>query len=124
VVAAASGRLARETVAVVGAETLTMTKAVRRVAAVVGRPVIVIPAPVWALHLLGVLTEATMTVPLVAVAQVRMLAEGVSEPWGRIDPLPRDLRPQLAFDREQIRAALPPRGGFTVQDLRLPWSRT
>ena len=118
-VAAADGRLPRATVAVVGAETLTMTKAVRRVAAVVGRPVVVIPAPVWAVHLLGVATELTMTVPLVAVAQVRMLAEGVSQVWGEVTPLPDDLRPRAAFDRDHIAAALPPRGGFTLRDLRL-----
>jgi uncharacterized protein YbjT (DUF2867 family) len=120
VVAAADGRLPRETVAVVGAETLTMTKAVRRVAAVVGRPVVVIPAPVWALTLLGLLTEATMNVPLVAVAQVRMLAEGVSQAWGDAAQLPPDLRPRLAFNRDQIAGALPPPGGFSLRDLRLP----
>jgi NADH dehydrogenase len=120
VVAAAAGRLPSETVAVVGAETLTMTKAVRRVAAVLEKPVIVIPAPVWALYLLGWVTELTMRVPLVAVAQVRMLAEGVSRVWGSVTPLPADLRPRAAFDREHITAALPPRGGFTLRDLRLP----
>lgn len=124
VVAAADGHLSRETVAVVGAETLTMTKAVRRVAAVIGRPVVVIPAPVWAVHLLGVATELTMTVPLVAVAQVRMLAEGVSDAWGEVTRLPADLRPRAAFDREHILAALPPRGGFTLKDLRVLPSRS
>jgi len=120
VTAAAAGRLSRETVAVVGAETLTMTTAVRRVAAVVRRPVVVIPAPVWTLALLGHATEFAMKVPLVAVAQVRMLAEGVSEPWGLVTPLPDDLRPRLPFNRDQIAAALPPPGGFRLRDLR--WS--
>ncbi|MEO8261192.1 MAG: NAD-dependent epimerase/dehydratase family protein [Pseudolysinimonas sp.] len=120
VVAAAEGRMPRQTIAVVGAETLTMTKAVRRVAAVVGRPVIVIPAPVWALQLLGRVTELTMHVPLVAVAQVRMLAEGVSTPAPPTGSPPHDLRPRLPFDREQITASLPPAGGFTLRDLRLP----
>jgi NADH dehydrogenase len=123
VVAAAAGRLSRATVAVVGAETLTMTKAVRRVAAVVGRPVIVLPAPVWALYLLGYATELTMKVPLVAVAQVRMLAEGVSEAWGSASGLPDDLRPRQPFNRVQISAALPPAGGFRLRDLRWPFSR-
>lgn len=120
VVAAAGGRLSRQTVSVVGAETLTMGKAVRRVAAVLGRPVIVIPAPVRALRALGRLTELTMRVPLVAVAQVRMLAEGVSESSPPAEELPDDLRPRLPFDGEQILAALPAPGGFTVRDLRLP----
>jgi NADH dehydrogenase len=120
VVAAAEGRLSRQTVSVVGAETLTMGTAVRRIAAVLGRPVAVIPAPVWALQALGRITERTMHVPLVAVAQVRMLAEGVSEPSPPAEELPPDLRPRLPFDGEQILDALPDPGGFTVRDLRLP----
>lgn len=122
-VAAAAGRMTRKTVAVVGAETLTTGKAVRRVAAVVGKPVVVLPAPVWALTLLGRLTEATMHVPLVAVAQVRMLAEGVAEAAPPTPPPPADLRPRQPFDRGAIRAALPPPGGFRLSDLRLPGRR-
>lgn len=119
VVAAARGRLERQTVAVVGAEELTMTEAVHRVARLVGRRVLVVPAPVWALYALGQVTEWTMTVPLVATAQVRMLAEGVSEPWGDVDELPDDLRPATRFTDEAILAAMPPRGGFGWKNLRV-----
>ena len=45
-VAAIDGRMPRETVAVVGAEQLLLSKAVRRVASVVGRRVVVVPWPV------------------------------------------------------------------------------
>lgn len=119
VVAAARGRLERATVAVVGAEELTMTDAVHRVARIVGRRVLVVPAPVWALYVLAQLTELTMKVPLIAKAQVRMLAEGVSEAWGAVDELPGDLVPATAFTDEQIRAALPAPGGFGPHDLRV-----
>jgi NADH dehydrogenase len=117
-VAAAGGRLSRQTVAVRGAETLPLSVAVRRVASVVGRRVWVFPAPVWAHCVLGQLTEWTMTVPLVAKAQVRMLAEGVTDPAQPAGELPPDLRPSLHFDRAQIESALPPAGGFTRHDLR------
>ncbi|AMM20674.1 nucleoside-diphosphate sugar epimerase [Frondihabitans sp. PAMC 28766] len=116
--AATDGRMPRQTVAVTGAEELLLSDAVRRVARVVERRVVVVPAPVWALRALGRLTEWTMRVPLVALAQVRMLAEGVSTaaPWA--DELPADLRPTIPFSDESIRRALPPKGGFTPRDLR------
>lgn len=118
VVAAVNGRLERSTVAVVGAEELTMTEAVHRVARLVGRRVAVVPAPTWALYALGQLTEWTMDVPLIAKAQVRMLAEGVSDVWGAVDELPADLVPARPFTDDEIRAALPPRGGFGLRNLR------
>lgn len=74
----ASGRLGRQTVRVVGAEELLLSQVVRRVASAVRRRVRIVPAPVWALRALGALTEWTTRVPLVATAQVRMLAERVS----------------------------------------------
>ncbi|MDK8173889.1 NAD-dependent epimerase/dehydratase family protein [Curtobacterium citreum] len=120
VVAALDGRLSRRTVAVRGGEALLLSEAVRRVARVVGRRVLVFPAPVWAHRALGQLTEWTMRVPLVATAQVRMLAEGVTEAAPPTEDLPADLAPSARFDDEHIRAALPPRGGFTWRDLRLP----
>ncbi|HEY5224903.1 MAG TPA: NAD(P)H-binding protein [Microbacteriaceae bacterium] len=116
--AALGDRLSGQTVAVTGAEQLMMSTAVRRVAEAVGRHVFVFPAPVWAHYLLGAATELTMTVPLVATAQVRMLSEGVSVAVQPASELPADLRPRLPFDREQIRMALPSPGGFTWRDLR------
>ena len=122
-VAALDGRLSRRTVAVRGGEALLLSEAVRRVARVVGRPVRVFPAPVWAHRVLGQVTEWTMCVPLVAKAQVRMLAEGVTHATQPAGELPAELAPSLPFDDDQIRAALPPRGGFTWRDLRLPTRR-
>lgn len=118
-VAALGDRLPRTTAAVRGAETLLLSRAVRRVAALVGRRVVVLPMPVAFHRMLGRLTEATMRVPLVATAQVRMLAEGVTHAAPPTADLPDDLRPRQPFDRERITAALPPRGGFTRADLRV-----
>lgn len=117
--AAVRGRLSRQTVAVTGAEQLMLSDAVRRVARVVGRRVLVIPAPVWTLRILGRVTESTMRVPLVSTAQVRMLAEGVVSVAPTGDPLPDDLRPELLFTEDQIRRSLPEPGGFGLRDLRI-----
>lgn len=123
--AALGDRLSRQTVAVTGAESLMLSEAVRRVARVVGRRVTVFPAPVAFHDALGHVTEWTMRVPLVATAQVRMLAEGVTTAMQPASVLPADLLPRLAFTDEQIRNALPEPGGFTWRDLRVApaWSQ-
>ena len=119
VMAAIDGRLSGETVAVTGGETLLLSEAVRRVARVVGRRVLVFPAPVAFHRVFAQLCEWTMTVPLVAKAQARMLSEGVTEATGPAGALPEDLRPRLPFDEARIRAALPERGRFGCDDLRV-----
>jgi NADH dehydrogenase len=111
-------RLTDQTVAVTGAEELYLRDAVRRIAAVLGRRVWVLPAPVWTHYLLAQALEWTMTVPLVARAQVRILSEGVVEPAPPCDSLPADLMPRLRFTEEQIRDGLPPPGRFGLRDLR------
>ncbi|MEV8148766.1 NAD-dependent epimerase/dehydratase family protein [Arthrobacter sp. NPDC080073] len=116
--AAIEGRVPNPTVAVLGAEELTFGTAVRRIARVAGRRPVYVRAPVWAICALAKLTEWTMVVPLVAKAQTRMLAEGVSEPAPFAPELPEGIRPTLMFDDERIRAALPD-GRFGLGDLRL-----
>ena len=117
-VAAVTGRMPRETVAVTGAEELLLSEAVRRVARVVGRRVWVIPAPVWTLYALAQLAEWTMKVPLIAKAQVRMLAEGVTLAEPPAPEVPADLTPRRRFTGEQIRQGLPRPGGFGLRDFR------
>jgi len=117
--AAIDGRMPRETVAVVGAEQLLLSKAVRRVASVLGRRVVVVPWPVWAQYALAQVTEWTMKVPLVAKAQVRMLAKGVTDAAPPAASVPDDLHPRRMFTAEQIRSALPEPGGFGWRDLRI-----
>jgi len=116
-VASVEGRLTNSTVSVAGHEELLLSEAVRRVARLVGRRVAIVPAPVWAIRVVAQLTEWTMKVPLIAKAQATMLAEGVSIAAPPTPELPVDLRPRLDFSAEEIRAALPPRGGFGFRDL-------
>lgn len=117
------GKLPRQTAAVVGGEELLLSEAVRRVAQVLERRVVVLPAPVWFIEAIAQVTEWAMTVPLIAKAQARMLAEGVSTPSLPAESLPGSLRPRLPFSAEQIAAALPPRGGFGIRDLRIAGRR-
>ncbi|MGX5682655.1 NAD(P)H-binding protein [Schumannella luteola] len=123
-IAAASGRLPDPTVAVMGAEELPLGEAVRRVARVAGRTPLFIPVPVWSIRILAQLTEWLMVVPLVAKAQARMLAEGVSQPEPWAPEVPLEVRPRRPFDEASIREALPEAGAFGWNDLRVArWLR-
>lgn len=115
------GALSRQTVAVLGPETLTLRQAVLRVAGVVGKRPLVFRAPVWFHYALGWIAEHIMTAPLVSTAQVRMLSEGLAEPCPPCDTLPPELAPRIPFSDEQIRKGLPPAGAFGLRDLR--WCR-
>ncbi|MFK4853485.1 NAD(P)H-binding protein [Microbacterium sp. ZW T6_19] len=123
-VAALEGRISEPTVAVMGADEVTLGEAIRRIARVAGRRPAYIPMPVWTIRVLAQLTEWLMVVPLVAKAQARMLAEGVSEAAPPAPEPPVGLRPHRTFSDERIRAALP-EGRFGLGDLRirLPWRR-
>jgi uncharacterized protein YbjT (DUF2867 family) len=113
-----NGRLARQAIAITGAEELYLSDAARRVAEVLGRRIWIFPAPLWFHYGLARVCELTMKVPLVARAQVRILSEGVVEPAMPCDPLPADLLPVRRFTAEQIRSGLPEAGPFGVHDLR------
>ena len=123
-VAALEGRISEPTVAVMGADEVTLGEAIRRIARVAGRRPAYIPMPVWTIRVLAQLTEWLMVVPLVAKAQARMLAEGVSEAAPPAPEPPVGIRPHRTFSDERIRAALP-EGRFGLGDLRirLPWRR-
>lgn len=111
-------RLTRQTVAVTGAEEMYLSEAVRRVARVTGQKVRMVRAPVWFHYVLAHFWELTMKVPLVALAQVRILSEGVVASALPCDPLPHDLLPKRRFTDDQIVKGLPGPGGFTLRDLR------
>lgn len=113
-----AGRLSRQTVFVLGPETILLSEAVRRVASTLNRRVRILPAPVVFHRILAAICERTMAIPLVARAQVRMLAEGFLEAAPAADSLPEDLQPQLRFVARQIRQGLPDPGPFTCADLR------
>ncbi len=113
-------RLADRTIAVLGPEQLTLEQAVRRVARIAGRRPVFVRLPIWAHLVIARLTEMTMRVPLVSLAQVRILAEGVVEPLPFAEWPPDDLAPATPFSADVIRNGLPPRGGFGRADLRCP----
>lgn len=112
-------RLSERTIAVLGPEELGAGDAIKRIAIAVGRTVPVIPAPVVVHRLLAWLFERTMTIPLVAAAQVRILSESVTEPLPFADAPPTELAPPTMFSVDRIRAELPPAGPFGLHDLRL-----
>ena len=122
-VAALEGRIPEPTVAVMGADEVTLGEAIRRIARVAGRRPAYIPMPVWAIRVLAQLTEWLMVVPLVAKAQARMLAEGVSEAAPPAPEPAEGIRPHRPFSDDRVRAALP-QGRFGLADLRirLPWT--
>jgi NADH dehydrogenase len=112
------GALARKTVAVVGPEQLTLREAVRRVARVTGRRPLMFPLPVWFHYALGWGVERIMTVPLVSVAQVQMLSEGLAEAAPTCESLPTELASRVPFSEEQIGRGLPAPGPFSFRDIR------
>src|SRR5262249_54415347 len=120
----ADGALSRRTVAVMGPEKLTLRDAVQRVARVTGRKPLMFPMPVWFHYVLGWSVERLMRVPLVSVAQVKMLFEGLSEPLPPCDEVPRDLASHIPFTEDQIRKGLPPAGPFGLRDIRCCHNKT
>lgn len=100
-------RLAQRTIAVLGPETLTLRQAVRRVANAVGKRPPMLPLPLWFHYPFAALVERLMKVPMVSVAQVRMLSEGLAEPHYPCELPPDDLTPTIAFSDAQIRQGLP-----------------
>lgn len=97
---------------------MTLGEAIRRIARVAGRRPAYVPVPAWAIRILAQFTEWAMVVPLVAKAQARMLAEGVSEAAPPAPEAPLGIRPHRPFSDERIRAALPD-GRFGLADLRI-----
>jgi NADH dehydrogenase len=112
------GRLSHQTVAVMGPEEMKFSKAVQRVAGVMGQSVFVFPLPLFFHYLLAWFFELTMTTPLVSLAQVRMLSEGITEPLPACNPLSEDLAPKTLLTDPQIRRGLPEAGPFRLKDCR------
>jgi uncharacterized protein YbjT (DUF2867 family) len=111
-------RLKKQTIALLGAEEIYLSEAVRRVAEVIGKQPLMFPLPVWCHQVMAQVFELTMKIPLASLAQVRILAEGVVEPGSPVVPVPYDLKPTRRFTAEQIRNGLPLAGRFGIQDLR------
>jgi len=64
------------------------------------------------------MAERSMTVPIISLAQVRILQEEVIDSLNAPDGLPNDLTPSTPFDEAAIRAGLPDAGPFRLGDLR------
>lgn len=111
-------RLKRQTIALLGPEEIYLSEAVRRVAEVVGKQPLMFPLPICVHRVMATLLELTMKIPLISVAQVRILTEGVVEPASPVSPVPYDLMPTRRFTPEQIRNGLPHPAPFCVGDLR------
>lgn len=111
-------RLADRSVAVLGPEEMPLGVAVRRVARVTGRRPLFIRLPIAAHLVISRLAELVMRVPLVSLAQVRILQEGVTVAAPAADTLPSDLAPTTPFSESSIRAGLPVAAGFGRADLR------
>jgi hypothetical protein len=112
------GRLPRKTVALTGPTELGFDQATRLVAEVVGKHPWFVPLPIGFHYALAWLAERLMDVPLISVAQVRILAEQVVQPTLAPDSLPADLVPSTPFDQRSIRAGLPDPGPFELAELR------
>lgn len=100
------GRLSNQTCAVIGPEEITLSKAVKRTAKVMKKPVLIVPVPALAHYMIAAASEKSMRNPLTAFAQIRMLAEGISQPLADSEMLPSDLVPHKEFNEETIRAGL------------------
>lgn len=119
VAATTQGRLSRETVAITGPEELPLSEVIRRVGAAVGKSPPMFRLPPAFHYVMARVFEATMVVPLVATAQVRILTEGMTEALPCADPLPQDLLPRLGLTPDQISKGLSEAGRFTSRDLRM-----
>lgn len=100
------GKVRGKTVAVIGPERLDLGEAVERIAKAMGRTVHVMKMPVWFHRTLAAWCERRPGVPLISMAQVRILEEGVVEPLPGTDELSAGLKPSKMFTEEQILAGL------------------
>lgn len=112
------GRLRKQTVPLVGPTEIRFDDAARIVAKVIGKRRPFVEAPISFHYLLARLAERFMTVPLISLAQARILEEEVIEPACAPDGVPDDLSPLTPFDERSIRSGLPKPGRFQLNDLR------
>ena len=111
-------RLANRTVSITGPEEIMLGEAVRRVGQVIHRNPLYLPMPIAVQKVLAWIAERTMKIPLLSLAQLRILSEGLVEALPPCDALPADLAATTRFTTEQIRNGLPEPGPFGLRDLR------
>jgi uncharacterized protein YbjT (DUF2867 family) len=111
-------RLSNKTVSITGPEEIALRHAVRRVAEVIHRNPLYLPTPIAIQKLIAWFAEQAMKIPLLSLAQLRILSEGIVEALPPCDALPADLLPSTRFTAEQIQKGLPEPGPFGLRDLR------
>ncbi|HEV2414049.1 MAG TPA: NAD(P)H-binding protein [Candidatus Dormibacteraeota bacterium] len=111
--------LTRKTVALMGPTQIYFDDIARLVAWIVGRHPLFVRAPIRFHYLLAAVAEATMTVPLLSKAQVRILEEELIEPALAPDQLPPELVPSIPFNRQTVDAVTPVGERFHLDDLRM-----
>lgn len=85
---------------------------------VIGKHPLYVPMPLAMQRVIAWVAERTMKIPLLSLAQLRIVSEGVAEALPAGDTLPADLLPATRFTAEQIQNGLPEPGPFGLRDLR------
>lgn len=111
-------RLSNETVSITGPEEILLSEAVRRVGEAIGRHPLYVPTPLAIQKIIAYVAERTMKIPLLSLAQLRILSEGIVEALPPCESLPADLKPSTGFTADQIQKGLPEPGPFGLRDLR------
>lgn len=111
-------RLSNKTVSITGPEQIALSEAVRRVGQVIQRSPLYVPMPLAIQKVIACVAERAMKIPLLSLAQLRILSEGIVEALPACDSLPTDLLPISHFTPEQIQRGLPKPGPFRLRDLR------
>ena len=112
------GALGTRTIGLVGPNEIGFDDAARLVSSVIGKKRPFVRMPIAFHYLMALIAERSMTIPLISLAQVRILREGVIEALEAPDDVPIDLAPATDFAKLAIRAGLPEAGRFSLNDLR------
>jgi len=110
-------RLSNKTVSITGPEEILLSEAVRRVGEVIERHPLYVPTPLAIQKVIAYVAERTMKIPLLSLAQLRILSEGIVEALPPCESLPADLTPSTRFTAAQIQKGLPEPGPFGCRDL-------
>ncbi|HXY24860.1 MAG TPA: NAD(P)H-binding protein [Candidatus Acidoferrum sp.] len=111
-------RLANKTVSIMGPEEMMLSEAVRRVGEVIERHPLYVPTPLVIQKMIAWFAERTMKIPLLSLAQLKILSEGIVEALPPCETLSQDLLPVTRFTAAQIQKGLPEPGPFGCRDLR------
>lgn len=111
-------RVSNKTVSIMGPEEIALGEAVQRVGQVINRNPLYLRVPIAIQKVIAWFAERTMKIPLLSLAQLQILSEGIVEASPPCDTLPADLLPTTRFSAEQIQKGLPEPGPFRLRDLR------